>query len=581
VTTLDDQADRELRQIREGQRILDERIRRKGNAKAAPAGDEARDGEGHGKVEAAALGKAIETAIGKLDTDIGAVFEPDVITALKAVRESKPADYQRHRKRIKDAGASVVELDRLVCATTGAESDPASGEAVLFPEVEPWPEPVDGDQLLTDLAATYRRHVILPEHSPAALALWGLFTHCIGFVDISPILAITSPVHRCGKSTLVILLCRLARRPLPSANITASAIFRAVEAWEPSLLIDEADSFLKNNEEMRGILNSGHTREGAYVIRTVGDDHEPRRFSTWSAKAIAMIGKLPVTLADRSIELQLKRKLPGEKVLKLRHSDPGLFLTLARKCARFAADHAEKIRASRPSMPGGLHDRAEDNWEPLLTIADLAGGKWPELARKAAKALSGRVDPGDDTLGVQLLSDIRTVLKGPKISDRISSEDLTTRLLALDDGPWGEVSKGKPLTKTKLSRMLRPFKVVSGSRRLPDGTTPKGFYLEDLADAFAHYLPLPEDTLSPGDPPFQAPHRHKQDGTRVSEDFAIATSDERVVSENGRKPSRGAGCGGVADETTPPKGERGDHGGEDADGADDPAGTLHTWSTRL
>ena len=128
------------------------------------------------------------------------------------------------------------------------------------------------------------------------------------------------------------------------------------------------------------------------MIRTVGDDHEPRGFSTWAAKAIALIGKLPDTLADRSIEVALKRKLPGERVERLRHADPEVLHTLARRCARFAADNAEKIRAARPSMPDGLHDRAQDNWEPLFAIADLAGGEWPDLARKAALALSGAVD---------------------------------------------------------------------------------------------------------------------------------------------------------------------------------------------
>jgi putative DNA primase/helicase len=147
---------------------------------------------------------------------------------------------------------------------------------------------------------------------------------------------------------------------LPSANISASALFRAVEAWEPTLLIDEADSFLRNNEEFRGILNSGHTRELAFVIRNVavGDDHEPRRFSTGGAKAIALIGKLPDTLSDRAIEIRLKRKLPSEPVEKVRHAKPDLFLNLARRCARWAADHIDKIRVRQPSMPAELHDRA-------------------------------------------------------------------------------------------------------------------------------------------------------------------------------------------------------------------------------
>jgi Protein of unknown function (DUF3631) len=512
--------------------------------------------------------EVIENAIAKLSTDIGAIFEPAVITALKSVRESKPADYQRYRKRIKDAGASVAELDRLVCVPE-EKGDDAQGAPVLFPDIEPWPKPVDGANLLADLAATFKRYTILPDLADVALALWAILTHCIDAVNIAPILALTSPEKRCGKSTVLALIGRLALRSLPVANISGPSLFRAVEAWSPALLIDEADTFLRNSDEIRGIINSGHTRDLAFVIRTVGDDHEPRRFSTWGPKAIASIGKLSDTNADRSIEIPLKRKLPGERTEKLRHADPETFSTLVRRCARWATDHIDEIRAARPSMPDGLHDRAEDNWEPLLAIADLAGGEWPKRAREAALALSGAVDPEDDTLRVQLLSDIRTVLKGSdfKGTDRISSEDLTTRLVALEERPWawlpGKYGRGGPLTKTKLARLLRPFGVVSGSKRLPDGKTPKGYLLEQFADAFKRYLPpedppsdRSQDTPSPGDTPSKAPHRHKQGGARDPEDFASATGGERGVSENGSEPSSGAGCGGVADSNPPSWGLR-------------------------
>ena len=427
------------------------------------------------------------------------------IAAVHRLAELSPMDYDRIRQVEADAlGVRVTTLDaevekfrRTLNAGGAQQGSEGSGEVVLFPEVEPWPEPVDGAELLTDAAGMYRRHVVLPEHAPVALALWTLFTHAIPAVNVAPILALTSPVKRCGKSTVLALLRRLARRPLPSANISASALFRAVEAWEPTLLIDEADTFIRSNEELRGILNSGHTRDLAFVIRNVavGDDHEPRRFSTWGAKAIALIGKLPDTLADRSIEVRLKRKLPGESVKKVRHADPELFHALARRCSRWAADYIHQIRAARPSMPKALNDRAQDSWEPLLAIAALAGGRWLEKACTAAVKLSGAVDAANDTLGVQLLSDIRAVLKDFQGSDRISGEDLTARLLALEDRPWPECSRGKPLTKTKLARLLRPFGVVSGSRRLPDGTTPKGYLLDQFPDAFERYLPPPEDTL--------------------------------------------------------------------------------------
>ena len=91
-----------------------------------------------------------------------------------------------------------------------------------------------------------------------------------------------------------------------------------MEKYKPTLLIDEADTFLHDNDELRGVLNSGHARAGAYVVRTVGDTHEPEVFRTWAPKAIALIGKLPATLASRAVHIELKRLAPGETVEPLR-----------------------------------------------------------------------------------------------------------------------------------------------------------------------------------------------------------------------------------------------------------------------
>jgi hypothetical protein len=301
---------------------------------------------------------------------------------------------------------------------------------------------------------------------------------------------------------------------------------------------------LRNSEELRGILNSGHTRGLAFVIRTVGDDHKPRRFSTWGAKAIALIGKLPDTLADRSIEIPLKRKLRGERVERLRHADPETFRNLARRCARWAEDHADQIRAARPSMPDGLHDRAQDNWEPLIAIADIAGGAWPKLAREAALALSGAVDAEGEGIRVQLLADIRDVFEDRSV-DRISSGDLVMALVALEERPWAEYSRGKPLTQAKLARLLRPYGVVSGTKRLPNRTA-KGYLLEQFADAFNRYLP-PDTPSSPEDPPFKGSQRHNVSGARDPGDFENVTAGGCDASENGPEPSCDAGCDGVTD----------------------------------
>jgi putative DNA primase/helicase len=89
-------------------------------------------------------------------------------------------------------------------------------------------------------------------------------------------------------------------------------LFRAVEKFKPVMLIGEADTFMTEKEELRGVINSGHRRSSAFVIRTVpvGDEHEPKVFSTWGAKAIPSIGKLAGTIEDRSIIIPMR--LPEE-----------------------------------------------------------------------------------------------------------------------------------------------------------------------------------------------------------------------------------------------------------------------------
>ena len=117
-------------------------------------------------------------------------------------------------------------------------------------------------------------------------------------------------------------MAALTPRALSASNISPSSVFRTVDKWGPTLLVDEADSFARDNDELRGILNCGHDRSGAFVIRTVGDSHEPKQFCTWAPKAIAMIGKLPVTWQSRSIHIALKRMFPGDYVDPLRQVKP-------------------------------------------------------------------------------------------------------------------------------------------------------------------------------------------------------------------------------------------------------------------
>jgi putative DNA primase/helicase len=391
-------------------------------------------------------------------------------------------------------------VDAALTDVGGEAAGSLQGRALLLNDPEPWPDPVDGAALLTDLEAVFRRFLVLVEGAPPALALWTLHTFTHGAAHISPLLALTSPEKRCGKTTVLALLTALTRRPLPASNITAAALFRAVERYEPTLLIDEADTFLRDREELRGILNSGHTRQTAYVIRTVGDEHEARCFTTWSPKAIAMIGRLPTTLEDRSIPIPMKRKAPGETVERLRLDRLGNFLDLKRRAFRWGMDHEAALTQADPDVPDGLHDRAADNWRPLLALADAAGGDWPAKARTAAQQLSAG-EGGDSSVRVELLADVAAVF-GSRETEVLFTDDLLADLTADESRPWGEWKRGKPLTAIGLARLLKPFGVTPRKVRIGDETR-QGYRAEDLADALARYLPRVERPHSDPEHPEQ------------------------------------------------------------------------------
>ena len=302
-------------------------------------------------------------------------------------------------------------------------------------KVERWPDEVATGDLLSELRDAYASYVFLPEHGAVAMALWTLHAWAIGAADCSPFLMFSSPEMRCGKSTALTLLKWTGPRTVLASNITPAAIYRYIETERPTLLIDEAETFIADKEEVRGILNSGHTRDTAHVVRTVGDNYEPREFATWAPKALASIGKLAATLRDRAIVLPMRRKKPGEEVKRPRDRDDGAFRALREKAKRWAEGNVETLKAMRPSIPDELNDRAADNWHPLLAIADLAGGEWPDLARGAALALSSDADATDGTIGVQLLAAIRDIFQQRKV-DSLASAVLVNDLTQDPAGLW-------------------------------------------------------------------------------------------------------------------------------------------------
>ena len=396
-------------------------------------------------------------------------------------------DYERQRKDAADRlDIRAAILDRLVLAERAKSRDNGrQGRALRLPAPEPWPQAVNGADLLEELAANIRRHVVMHDHAADTAGLWVVHTYLVDCFGTSPRLAITSPEKGCGKTTALDVLARLVSRPLPTTNASASAIFRIIELQRPTLLIDEADTFLPENEELRGILNSGH-RHGGFVIRTVGEEFEPRRFATYAPCAVALIGKLPPTLADRSVSIELRRRRSDEPIEPFRFDRTDHLDQLARKVARWAADDAERLRGEDPKMPAGVFNRLADNWRPLLAIADAAAGEWPRRARQAIHPAAG-TGRDDQSVRELLLADIRAIFAERGL-DRLPSAELVEALVAIEGRPWAEWRTSKPISANGVARLLARFNIIPETIRVSD-RTPKGYQRARFDDAFLRYLP--------------------------------------------------------------------------------------------
>jgi putative DNA primase/helicase len=387
------------------------------------------------------------------------------------------------RKAAKELSVPIAAIQEAITEAAPAPETKGQGRPLELPEIEPWPDAIDGAKLLTEICHAIGRYLVLPNGSTEVLALWAMHTHAFDCFAHSPRLSITSPEKGCGKTTTLDVLAELVARPLPTSNVSVAAVFRIVEIAAPILLIDEADTFLKENDELRGILNTGH-RKGGQVTRTVGDDHEPKQFSTWAPAAIAMIGKLPDTLEDRAVTISLRRKKLTERVNQFRSDRAFDLKQLARKIARWTADNRDALAASDPDT-GTLFNRAADNWRPLLAVADRAGGDWPVTARAISEA--SEASKQDQSIRTMLLNDIRSVFAARPYATRIGSTELATELGTMEGRPWAEWRNGKPITAASLARMLAPFGISSGTRR--DGReTFKGYLLAEFDEAFARYL---------------------------------------------------------------------------------------------
>ncbi|MEV5504903.1 DUF3631 domain-containing protein [Streptomyces orinoci] len=413
---------------------------------------------------------------------------------------------------------------------------------------EPAPS-IDGAALLDEVEAFHRRFNVFPtEAAYVAVTLWDAHAHLIDAFDSTARLAFLSPEPGSGKSRALEIVETLTPRAVTTVNASANALFRLVEAGggTPTLLFDEIDTVFGpkagGNEEVRGFLNSGY-RRGAKSLRCVGDgsNQSTEWFSSFCAVAMAGLGSLPDTILTRSVIIRMRKKAPNEKAEPYRrrvHEKQGH--VLRDRLADWAATVRHQVAEAWPEMPEGVTDRPADVWEPLLAVADAAGGHWPDRARAACIELIKAAQEGDEaSLGVRLLTDLRDRVFGG--ADRMPTAAILEVLLGLDDAPWADLNDdGKPLTARGLSKLLSQYVRPDNSPIRPRGIrvgsgTPKGYYADDLTDAWARYCPPP-----PGKSATSATAATPQ--VREGESVAEAPAESRhMLAENGTPQLRLAG----------------------------------------
>ena len=400
-------------------------------------------------------------------------------------------EYERARvAQAKLMGCRPAALDVMVRQAKNQEDEPS---IMPFPEVAPHPEPISPSGLLTALSLLINLFIVLDKEQADAAALWIAMTWFMDVIDVAPLAIINAPEKSCGKSQMLDLFGRMVARPLSAANSSTAFLFRSLELWQPTMLIDEADTFVRENDELKGIINAGYTRSNAFVGRVVGDSHEPKLFKVWGAKAMAGITlerHLPDATMSRAILFDMRRKLSHERVTKLRDAEEGVFDDTASKLARFADDYRRQVRLARPVMPESMSDRAQDNWQALFAIASCAGDEWVARAKAAALKLSNSGQVSVST-GNELLADIQHVFER-RFGGKISTVQLIEALCADEENGWATYNRGKPLSPRQLAKQLATYGISSKTVRLGPGNTPKGFDADQFADVFSRYLAPPE-----------------------------------------------------------------------------------------
>lgn len=409
------------------------------------------------------------------------------------------------------------------------EGDGKQGSAVKFPEPEPWPEPVDLAATLDGITEEIASYLAIGPYCAELMALWAAHAHVFDAFNLTPYLGFNSPTKECGKTRAMQVLGNLVPKARHTMNPSGPALFRTIELYRPTLLIDEADSFLDDNSsDIINILLHGYMR-GGVCMRCVGDDLEPRDFTTFCPKAIAWIGqgKVPDTVISRTIVIRMQRRGRGDVVKPWRFDRPGILVEFRHKLERMAMDHLETLRCMDPDVPEGIsNDRSRDKWRVLLAIADLAGRRWPKLGRKAALHFSGASEEERSDPRELMLADVWELFHPAdeqgirRPVEKILSQTLAAALKQLPERPWSDWCGGKGISANQVSRTLSGFGIHTKPMR-KEGANARGFLRAHFAKAWDRYRigerpadgngSTPEPDTPPSDPSPETPEESDAD----------------------------------------------------------------------
>jgi hypothetical protein len=368
---------------------------------------------------------------------------------------------------------------------------------------------VNGSDILDDVRRAVTDYCVLPSRQAAdAIVLWIAVSHALSAFDYAPRLVIKSVEKRSGKSRLLEVIDGLAYKPQRLVNASIAYLFRRIESsgeHPPTLLLDEADTLFgnvrqaDNNEDLRGLLNSGFQRGTSYG-RVQGPSLECKEYRTFALAAVAGIGDMPETIEDRAIIVRIKRRRPAEIVKQFRLRDDGDRLAvLSDRLTAWLEPELEALASARPDMP--VEDRAADVWEPLVAVANLAGGEWPNKAWDAALQLTEEYFGASQQSSIsgQLLGDIKTISLQLGEPRALTTASLLAELHKLEESPWATAG-GNGLDARTLAKRLAPYGVRPVSVRTAAGEVQRGYRHSDLWDAWERYLDAPVTSATSATP---------------------------------------------------------------------------------